>query len=63
MKKAQDRAHILEGLRIALDHIDEIITLIRESQSDSEAMEGLQNRFNLSERQAQALYTTSTSIL
>ncbi len=55
LKKAQDRAHILEGLRIALDHIDEIITLIRESQSDSEAMEGLQNRFNLSERQAQAI--------
>lgn len=55
LKKAQDRAHILEGLRIALDHIDEIITLIRESQSDSEAMEGLQSRFNLSERQAQAI--------
>lgn len=55
LKKAQDRAHILEGLRIALDHIDEIIALIRESQSDSEAMDGLQNRFNLSERQAQAI--------
>ncbi len=55
LKKAQDRAHILEGLRIALDHIDEIIALIREAQSDSEAMEGLQNRFNLSERQAQAI--------
>ncbi|GGI42895.1 DNA gyrase subunit A [Mammaliicoccus stepanovicii] len=55
LRKAQDRAHILEGLRIALDHIDEIIALIRESQSDSEAMEGLQNRFELSERQAQAI--------
>ncbi|WP_239706338.1 MULTISPECIES: DNA gyrase subunit A [unclassified Mammaliicoccus] len=55
LKKAQDRAHILEGLRIALDHIDEIIKLIRESQSDAEAMEGLQNRFKLSERQAQAI--------
>lgn len=55
LKKAQDRAHILEGLRIALDHIDEIIKLIRDSQSDSEAMEGLQNRFKLSERQAQAI--------
>lgn len=55
LKKAQDRAHILEGLRIALDHIDEIIKLIRESQSDAEAMEGLQNQFKLSERQAQAI--------
>ncbi|QMU09819.1 MULTISPECIES: DNA gyrase subunit A [Mammaliicoccus] len=55
LKKAQDRAHILEGLRIALDHIDEIIKLIRESQSDAEAMEGLQNHFKLSERQAQAI--------
>ncbi len=55
LKKAQDRAHILEGLRIALDHIDEIIKLIRETQSDAEAMEGLQNRFKLSERQAQAI--------
>src|SRR5699024_4182765 len=38
LKKAQDRAHILEGLRIALDHIDEIITTIRESETDKVAM-------------------------
>lgn len=55
MKKAKDRAHILEGLRIALDHIDEIISIIRESDTDKVAMETLQERFKLSERQAQAI--------
>ncbi len=55
LKKAEDRAHILEGLRIALDHIDEIITTIRESETDKVAMERLQERFELSERQAQAI--------
>lgn len=55
LKKAKDRAHILEGLRIALDHIDEIITTIRESETDKVAMETLQERFKLSERQAQAI--------
>ena len=55
LRKAKDRAHILEGLRIALDHIDEIITIIRESNTDKIAMESLQSRFNLSERQAQAI--------
>ncbi|MCG4878358.1 hypothetical protein L0N00_18160, partial [Eggerthella lenta] len=40
LKKAEDRAHILEGLRIALDHIDEIIHLIRSSQNDAEARAG-----------------------
>ncbi|MEX6339802.1 DNA gyrase subunit A [Staphylococcus arlettae] len=55
LKKAQDRAHILEGLRIALDHIDEIITTIRESETDKVAMASLQERFELSERQAQAI--------
>lgn len=55
LKKAEDRAHILEGLRIALDHIDEIISTIRESETDKEAMERLQGRFKLSERQAQAI--------
>ncbi|MGV3187867.1 DNA gyrase subunit A [Staphylococcus chromogenes] len=55
LRKAKDRAHILEGLRIALDHIDEIITIIRESDTDKIAMESLQSRFNLSERQAQAI--------
>ena len=53
--KARDRAHILEGLRIALDHIDEIITTIRESDTDKIAMASLQERFKLTERQAQAI--------
>lgn len=55
LRKAKDRAHILEGLRVALDHIDEIITIIRESETDKIAMESLQSRFELSERQAQAI--------
>ncbi|QLK85210.1 DNA gyrase subunit A [Staphylococcus sp. 17KM0847] len=55
LRKAKDRAHILEGLRIALDHIDEIITIIRESETDKVAMATLQTRFTLSERQAQAI--------
>ena len=55
LKKAEDRAHILEGLRIALDHIDEIITLIRASKTTDEAKTGLIDRFALSERQAQAI--------
>lgn len=55
LNKAEDRAHILEGLRIALDHIDEIIKLIRASQTGEEAKNGLMETFNLSERQAQAI--------
>ncbi|MFF5908598.1 DNA gyrase subunit A [Staphylococcus cohnii] len=55
LKKAQDRAHILEGLRIALDHIDEIIRVIRESDTDKVAMISLQEQFKLTERQAQAI--------
>ncbi|MGE7980334.1 DNA gyrase subunit A [Psychrobacillus sp. NPDC093200] len=55
LNKAEDRAHILEGLRIALDHIDEIIKLIRSSQTGEEAKRGLTEQFNLSERQAQAI--------
>ncbi|WP_440862394.1 DNA gyrase subunit A [Staphylococcus shinii] len=55
LKKALDRAHILEGLRIALDHIDEIIRVIRESETDKVAMASLQEQFKLSERQAQAI--------
>ena len=55
LKKAQDRAHILEGLRIALDHIDEIIRVIRESETDKVAMASLQEQFKLTERQAQAI--------
>jgi DNA gyrase subunit A len=55
LAKAEDRAHILEGLRIALDHIDEIIALIRASASRDVAREGLMQRFGLSERQANAI--------
>lgn len=55
LKQAEARAHILEGLRIALDHIDEIISLIRASQTTEEARDGLMNRFELSYEQAQAI--------
>lgn len=55
LRKAEERAHILEGLRIALDHIDEIITIIRSSRNGEEAKPVLMERFNLSERQAQAI--------
>ncbi|MRI61952.1 DNA gyrase subunit A [Enterococcus faecalis] len=53
--KAEARAHILEGLRIALDHIDEIIAIIRGSQSDDEAKATLIELFEFSDRQAQAI--------
>ncbi|MBM7552211.1 DNA gyrase subunit A [Thalassobacillus pellis] len=55
LRKAEARAHILEGLRIALDHLDEVIKLIRESQTTEIAREGLMTRFELSEKQAQAI--------
>ncbi|QTN01205.1 DNA gyrase subunit A [Sediminibacillus dalangtanensis] len=55
LKKAEARAHILEGLRIALDHLDEVITLIRQSKTTDIAREGLMNQFELSEKQAQAI--------
>ncbi|CAM3623899.1 DNA gyrase subunit A [Aeromicrobium ponti] len=55
LKKAEARAHILEGLRIALDHLDEVINLIRSSQTTDIAREGLMTQFNLSEKQAQAI--------
>ncbi len=55
LKKAEDRAHILEGLKIALDNIDAIISLIRGSDNVAEAKEGLMKNFNLSEIQAQAI--------
>ncbi|MDK8181216.1 DNA gyrase subunit A [Paenibacillus sp. UMB4589-SE434] len=55
LKKAEARAHILEGLRIALDHLDEIIALIRASRNDEEARNGLIERFSLSYEQAQAI--------
>lgn len=55
LDKAEARAHILEGLRIALDHIDEIIKLIRASKTDEIAKNGLMTNFGLSEKQAQAI--------
>src|SRR5690625_3408826 len=55
LEKAEARAHILEGLRIALDHIDAIITLIRQSQTTEIARQGLMSEFKLSEKQAQAI--------
>ena len=55
LRKAEARAHILEGLRIALDHLDEIIALIRGSETADIAKEGLMANFSLSEKQAQAI--------
>ncbi|MGB7595500.1 MAG: DNA gyrase subunit A [Erysipelotrichaceae bacterium] len=55
LTKAKERAHILEGLRIALDHIDEIITVIRSSKDDATAQSNLMERFGLSEIQAKAI--------
>lgn len=55
LKKAEDRAHILEGFRIALDHIDAIIALIRSSRNDEEATNGLMEQFHLTEIQAKAI--------
>lgn len=55
LQKAQVRAHILEGLRIALDHIDEIITIIRSSKTSEEAKTRLINGYALSDKQAQAI--------
>ncbi len=55
LRKAEERAHILEGLRIALDNIDEIIALIKKSESTEVARNGLMANFKLSERQAQAI--------
>ena len=54
-EKAEARAHILEGLLIALDHIDEVIRFIRNSQTDAEAQAELMSKFKLSERQSQAI--------
>ncbi len=55
LEKAEARAHILEGLRTALDHIDEVIELIRNSKTTDSARTGLMERFGLSEKQAQAI--------
>lgn len=55
LRKAEERAHILEGLKIALDNIDAVIKLIRGSKTVKEAKEGLMSSFGLSEKQAQAI--------
>ena len=55
LKEAEARAHILEGLKIALDNIDDIIAIIRSSKDPIRAKEGLMNSFNLSEKQSQAI--------
>jgi len=55
LRRAKDRAHILEGLKIALDHIDEVISTIRSSQTTDEAQDALIKRFKLSELQAKAI--------
>ncbi|MDQ6710938.1 MAG: DNA gyrase subunit A [Candidatus Dormibacteraeota bacterium] len=55
LEKARDRAHLLEGLKIALDNLDAVIKTIRESQDEKQAQERMQERFKLSERQAKAI--------
>ena len=55
LEKAKARAHILEGLKIALDNIDEVVKIIRASANDQEAKDSLQNRFGLSPIQSQAI--------
>ncbi len=55
LKKAEERAHILEGLKIALENLDEVVALIRASKSPRDAKQGLIDRFDLSEIQAQAI--------
>jgi DNA gyrase subunit A len=55
LRKAEERAHILEGLKIALDHLDDVIKTIRRSKSPQEARGSLMKKFSLSERQSQAI--------
>ena len=61
LKKAEARAHILEGLKIALDHIDAVIAAIRASKTPKEAKDRLMQDFSLSEIQAQAILGDATS--
>ena len=63
LRKAKDRAHILEGLKIALDHIDEIIKVIRASKNTDEAQESLMTKFKLSEIQAKAILAMQLRVL
>ena len=55
LRKAEDQAHILEGLKIALDNLDEVVALIRASKSPAEAKSQLMKKFSLTEKQAQAI--------
>ena len=55
LDESEKKAHILEGLLIALDHLDEVISLIRSSKTPDEAKDGLMTTFNLSEIQAKAI--------
>jgi DNA gyrase subunit A len=55
LERAEERAHILEGLKLALDHLDEVIALIRKAKSPPEAKETLRLRFHFSDAQAQAI--------
>ena len=55
LKEAEARAHILEGLKIALDNIDEVIKIIRGSKNPAQAKEGLMSTFDLSEIQSQSI--------
>ncbi len=56
LRRAEDRLHIVEGLRIAIDFIDEVIRLIRASKDEKSGIEALMNRFGLTERQARAIW-------
>ncbi|MBW2506866.1 MAG: DNA gyrase subunit A, partial [Deltaproteobacteria bacterium] len=55
LRKAEERAHILEGLKVAISNLDEVVTLIRESENPKDARTGLMQRFELSEIQAQSI--------
>jgi DNA gyrase subunit A len=63
LKKAKDRMHILEGLKIALDHLDEVISTIRKSKNKEEAKENLMKKFKLSDIQSQAILDMRLSAL
>lgn len=58
LKRAKEQAHLLEGLRIALDHLDPVIALIKKSANPKEAKQGLVSQFSLTEQQAQAILDT-----
>ena len=63
LDEAEKRAHILEGLLIALDHLDEVISLIRSSKTPEEAKDGLMEKFGLSEIQAKAILEMRLRVL